>query len=457
MIVFFVFLLVFIILVPSSTIMNDFREIEMNMKYNESNNNVPTPRMLNVTMDVIYSGNTYPIIMEVNRTYYNNLQYVDYGNKLYTYLDDSISSGNQGIYKVYSEHIEFSSSAPWFPGASSLLEKIANIYVSEHMGLLTLQNMSSIDSEFSSFHNASSFWNEAKQRMLLGLGWVFNNIDFFGKALTLIENILSPSSQNEQIMRFVEFEYAMLGGSQSLKKSIYGAKYDQVINTLLNYNVVSSATYGDVEVLSGISGMQNLTVRNLTLALFSDLFGASVIPAAVNVSADVTQIVIKDSSSIGLDTALQVASDLANQETIEESLKLVFSDELESFLSIDFPLALIAALANLLDKYVKIPLNYIGLELHLESLAYQNISSKYFQALSHMSLDGIPDLNNVEESSNFYIALLSIASIWYFVNSHLYAFDHGVVKSDSMHVHKAMNIIAEFNDVARNILLGIDS
>ncbi|MCL4341932.1 MAG: hypothetical protein M1431_07555 [Candidatus Thermoplasmatota archaeon] len=442
----------FLILVPSSTIINDFSAIVKDMDSLGSNHRAPIPSMLNVSMDVSYSGNTYPLILEVNRTDYDSLQYFHDGNPVYTYLADSISNGNHGMYRVYSEHVDFSSSAPWFPGASSLLEKLTNIYVGENYGFLTLQNMSSINTEFSSFHNASSFWNEADQKLILGLGWVFNNIDFVGKALAAIENLLYPSSENKQIMEFVAFEYVMFEGSQSLKTSSYGGEYNSVINTLLNYNVVSSATYSDAQVLSGFSGMQYLTVRNLTLALFSDLFGASVIPAAVNVGAYVTQSVINDSSSVGVDAALQVAGNMADQETADVSLNSALSDVLGSFLSIDFPLALIAALANLLDKYVKIPLNYIGLELHVESLAYQNISSKYVQALSHMASKGVPDLSNVEESSNFYVALLSLASIWYFVDSHLNASNHGVAKSDTLHVQKAMQLVAAFNDEAGTIL-----
>ena len=416
-----------------------------------SNHKTQVPSMLNVTLDVSYSGNTYPLILEVNRTDYDNLQ--DFHvNPVYSYLADSLSDGTHGTYRVYSEHVDFSSSAPWFPGASSLLEKLANIYVGENYGFLTLQNMSSIDTEFSSFHNASSFWNEANQRILLGLGWVFNNIDFFGKALAAIENLLYPSSENKQIMEFVGFEYDMLEGTQSLKTSSYGAEYNQVINTLLRYDIISSATYSDAQVLSGISGMQYLTIRNLTFALFSDLFGASVIPAAVNVGAYVTQTVINDSSSLGMDTALQVAGDLADQEAVDVSLNSAFSDVLGSFLSIDFPLALIAALANLLDKYVKIPLNYIGLELHIESLAYQNISAKYVQAASHASSNGVPDLSNVETSANFYVILLSLASIWYFVDSHLNASNHGVTKRDSVHTQEAMQMISTFNREANKIL-----
>lgn len=436
----------------NSGIQRDLESVPKDISPIMSVPNVPQPAMENITLNVHYGNSAYSLALEVNRTEYQQLQNFSEENPGYLYLFYNFTLGHNNPYRIYSCQLYQDFGSAWFPGITHTLEDLLVLWVANSDSMLSFHNMSYLNSIFSASYNASSFWNEHLQQLTLGAGWVFNHVDFVGSAISALEKLLTSSTEYTQAENFVMFLFSMLKGYQSLQAIENENQFNTVTSTLLKYNVVDSSTYSDINAIRGLSQLQNVTVHNLTLSLFRDLYGNSYSSEAVIIGTSVVRTFINDSSSMGLDGALQVAGNIATQESVDDSLMLALSDVSFSFITICLPLAMIATFGNLINKVIQIPLNYIGVEYHIEKDVYQNLTARYAYSIKHLLYNGEPDLKSMQDAADYYVIILSFISLWYYVNMHLNSGNNTTKQRDINSFYMASKMIDNFNTEASSLL-----
>ncbi len=434
-----------ILISTNSGIQSDIGLVYHDISFQKTPSNSPLPKKENITLNMYYGGNEYSLHLQVNRSIYRQLQYYSGAEQGYMYLYYNFTSGPSSVYRVYSSYITQDSGNTWFPGITHVLEQLLVLWVAYSNYQLSFHSMSYIDSTFTASYNASSYWNELSQQIELGTGWVFNHVDFVGSAISALEKLLMSSTEYTQVENFVMFLFTLFSGSQSLQKKENADQFNLVTSTLLKYNVVNSSTYSDADILNGIIHLDNVTIHNLTISLFTDLYGAAYLSNAVSIGTSVMHIFVNDSISMGIDGATQVAVNLAAQESIDNAVIFALSDVSLSFITVDLPLALIAAFADLLNKDIQVPLNYIGVEYHIEKAVYQNLSKKYTSAMAHLTLNNEPNLSSMSNAADYYVIILAFISLWYYVNMHLNAGNSAIVHSDRVSLNFARVMINQFD------------
>lgn len=405
----------------------------------------PMPTKENITINLHYGKSEYSLLLEVNRSKYSQIQSYSSADQGCLYLYYNFTSGSKSEYPIYSTYLIQDSGNTWFPGITHALEELLVLWVANLNSDLSFHNMNYIESVFASSYNASGFWNELSQQITLGAGWVFNHVDFVGSAISELEKLLTPSTEYTQVENFVMFMFTLLSGSKDLHENKSTSQFNSVINTLLSYNVIDSSTYSDTNILNGIAHLNNVTIHNLTVSLFTDLYGMSYLPRAVSIGTSVLNTFVNDSVSMGIDEALQVAGNLAAEESVDESVTLALSDVSLSYITIGLPLALISSFAVLLNKEIQIPISYIGVEYHIEKAVFQNISEKYTNAMAHLEVNGEPNLTSMSSAANYYVIILAFISLWYYVNMHLDADNSTIVHQDLEALSVARSMINHFN------------
>lgn len=412
----------------------------------------PLPTKENITLNMHYGQSDYSLQLEVNRSQYTQLQYYGGAEQGYMYLYDNFTSGPKSAYPIYSTYLIQDSGNTWFPGITHALEELLVLWVANSNYQLSFHNMSYLDSVFASSYNASGYWNELSQQIKLGAGWVFNHVDFVGSAINALEKLLTSSTEYTQVENFVMFLFTLFSGSQNLHAKDGTNQFNTVISTLLKYNVIDSSTYSDAYILNSITHLDNVTIHNLTVSLFTDLYGASSIPGAVTIGTSVMHTFVNDSTSMGVDGALQVAGNLAAKESIDDSVTFALSDVSLSFITVGLPLAVIAAFSSLLDKVIQVPLNYMGVEYHIEKAVYQNLSEKYTNSMAHLVMNGEPNLLSMANAADYYVMILAFISLWYYVNLHLDAGNSARVHHDLNSLSLARAMINHFNSEVSTLI-----